>query len=346
MLLFVQFSFSQNISGKVLDESGQPVIGATVTVPGTTIGAVTDIDGSFNLTVPDGTTELSVSYVGYKDLFFKLDGRNNYSIALTPDLELLDEVVVVGYGVRKKSDLVGSVASIGGDEVSGLVVGNATSALQGKMPGIQIENNGGAPGGAANVFVRGVSSLTNSFPLYVIDGTFADNMNFINPKDIESIEVLKDASSAAIYGSRAANGVVLISTKRGNDDGRTRVTVDVRGGVESPSKMLDFLNGAQFVEYRNQLEANDGTGKVLPSGLPYTDWQDLSLNTGGIRDYGISVSGGSENSKFFLSGNYYDQGGILVGSGFNRLNGRANSQFEIGRLTINQSLSMVQADLQ
>ncbi len=346
MTICIQLSFGQNVSGKVLDDVGEPVIGATVIVPNTTIGTVTDIDGSFTLAVPKDTDELKVSYVGYKDFMLKLDGSNNYNVALAPDVDLLDEVVVVGYGVRKKSDLVGSIASIRGDEISSLVVGNATSALQGKMAGIQIENNGGAPGGATNVFVRGVSSLTNSFPLYVIDGTFVDNMNFLNPKDIESIEILKDASSAAIYGSRAANGVVLITTKHGNNDGRTRVSVDVRGGVETPAKMLDFLDGAQFVEYRNQLEANDGTGKILPDGLPSTDWQDLSLNPGMIGDYGVSVSGGNENSKFFLSGNYYNQEGILVGSGFTRINGRANSEFKIGRLTINQSLSLVQADLQ
>jgi len=346
MTLFVQFSFSQNVSGTVIDETEQPVIGATVVIPNTTIGTITDIDGAFSLSVPEGTTTLKISYVGYKDMVLKLDGSSNYNVTLNPDLGLLEEIVVVGYGIRKKSDIVGSIASVGGDEISSLVVGNPTSALQGKMAGIQIENNGGAPGGASNVFVRGVSSLTNSFPLYVIDGTFADNMNFLNPKDIESIEALKDASSAAIYGSRAANGVVLITTKRGNNDGRTTVSFDVRSGIETPSKTLDFLNGAQFTEYRNQLEVNDGTDKVLPTDLPYTDWQDLSLNPGSINDYGVSVSGGSENSKFFLSGNYYNQEGILVGSGFNRLNGRANSQFKIGRLTINQSLSLVQSDLQ
>ncbi len=337
---------AQVISGTVLDENGEGVIGASVVVPGTTIGTDTDFEGKWSMDVPQGTTELEVSYLGYGTQRIALDGSSNYNIVMVPDSRLFDEVVVVGYGVKKKSDLVGSIASLDGKELSSLVVGNPTSALQGKLSGIQIENNGGAPGGDANVFVRGVSSLTNSFPLYVIDGTFADNMNFLNPKDIESIEVLKDASSAAIFGSRAANGVVIISTKRGSDDGSTRVNLDLRTGFESATKMLDLLDGPQFIQYRNQLEENDGNSFRLSNDLPSTDWQDLSINTGSINDLGLSVSGGTESAKYFVSGNYYNQDGILVGSGFERLNGRVNSQFKIGKLRIDQSLSLVQADLQ
>ena len=347
LLMCLSFSLSaQTVSGVVKDSDGIEVIGANVLVTGTTVGTVTDIDGSFKITMPEGSNGLSFSYLGYKSQDVSVDGRDYIEVMLEADNQLLDEVVVVGYGVQKKSDLVGSVASIDGADIQGLAVGNPTSALQGKMAGIQIENNGGAPGGDANVFVRGVSSLTNSFPLYVIDGTFSDNMNYINPKDIESIEVLKDASSAAIYGSRAANGVVIITTKRGNDDGKTRVSLDIRAGVESATKMLDFLDGQQFIQYRNQLEANDGTGFVLPTNLPSTDWQDLSLNSGAIQDYGLSVSGGTDAAKYYVSANYYDQDGILVGSDFQRLNARANSQFKIGKLTINQSLSMMDSDLQ
>ncbi len=345
--IFLTASISaQTVSGVVMDEGGVPIIGANIQVGGSMDGTITDIDGNFSLDMPAGSNTLVISYVGYKEIKVDVNGQSNLNITMTSDNELLDEVVVIGYGVQKRSDLVGSVASLDGSDLKSLVVGNATSALQGKMSGIQIENNGGAPGGDANVFVRGVSSLTNSFPLYVIDGTFADNMNFLNPKDIESIEVLKDASSAAIYGSRAANGVVIITTKNGTEDGETRVSLDVRSGVESATKMLDLLNGEQFVEYRNQLEANDGTGFVMPAGLPSTDWQDLSLNAGAIQDYGLSVSGGTENASYFISGNWFKQDGILVGSGFERLNGRANSKFKIGKLTINQSLSLVQSNLQ
>jgi len=337
---------AQNVNGNVIDTDGEPIIGASVLVTGTTSGTVTDIDGNYSLNVPSGSSSLTISYIGYKTITVPLDGRTTINATIETDDEILDEVVVVGYGVQRKSDLVGSVSSIDGSELTTLAAGNPTSALQGKLAGIQVEGNGGAPGGATNVFVRGVSSLTNSFPLYVIDGTFAENLNFLNANDIESIEVLKDASSAAIYGSRAANGVVIVTTKRGNSDGSTKITLNARAGVETASRTLDLLNGEQFIQYRNQLELNDGTGFVLPNTFPSTDWQDLSINPGAIQDYGVSFSGGNDNATFYISGNYYDQDGILVGSGFNRLNGRANSEFKLGKLTINQSLSLASANLQ
>jgi len=345
MFCFAQLSFSQ-VSGTILDENGEGVIGASIVVTGTDVGTITDLDGGFTINVPDGKNQLTVSYIGYKTQVIDLNGQTSLNLVLQNDAELLDEVVVIGYGVQKKSDLVGSVASIDGSELRTIAVGNPAAALQGKLAGIQVENNGGAPGGASNIYIRGVSSLTNSFPQYIVDGTFVDDMYYLNPKDIESIEVLKDASSAAIYGARSANGVVLVTTRKGSNDGKTGITLDVRGGVESATKMLDLLDGQQFTQYRNQLEENDGTGFVLPSGLPSTDWQDLSINSGGIQDYGVSFNGGSDNAKFFISGIYFDQDGILVGSDFRRMNGRANSQFKLGKLTINQSLGLANTDLQ
>lgn len=343
---------AQTVSGIVLDENGDGVIGASVIIPGTTTGTVTDIDGSFNMNVGDAK-EVQVSYIGYVSQLIQLDGRASYEISLRSDSELLDEVVVIGYGVQKKSDVTGAIASVDGSELKNIVTGNPTSTLQGKLPGIQVESFGGQPGAPANVFVRGVGSLTNSFPLYVIDGTFAENINFINPNDIESIEVLKDASSAAIYGSRASNGVVLVTTKNGSTQGKTNVEVSLRGGFETPSKRLDFLNSRQFLDFRADLEENDATGFVLDESnfmengqLIFTDWQDESFDTGGIQDYGIAVSGGNENSKYYVSTNFYEQTGILVGSGFDRLNLRANSEFNLGRLTVNQSLGITQTRTQ
>ena len=341
---FLHFTCYAQITGKVSDTSGEPLIGVSILIAGTSTGTITDVDGKYSLNASTDAT-LIFSYTGYKAQEILVGNQTIINVVLEQDNELLDELVVVGYGTVRKSDLTGSVASLDGKDISSIVVGNPTSALQGKLSGVQVENNGGQPGGDANVFVRGVSSLTNSFPLYVVDGTFVENMNFINPKDIESIEVLKDASAAAIYGSRAANGVVIISTKRGSS-GKPQITFDVRGGVEAPSKMLDFLNGPQFVQYRRQLEENDGTGFVFPDEGVDTDWQDLSLNPGAIQDYGISVSGGGEKTKYFISGNYYDQDGILVGSDFNRLNFRANSEFTLGKLTITESLSFAQSKIQ
>ena len=334
------------VTGVVTDDTGEALIGVNILVKGTSNGTTSDLDGSFSINLPDDANTLVFSYTGFETTEINVDGRTTVDVIMGQDSELLDEVVVIGYGTVKKSDLTGSVASIGGSELTAIVAGNPTSALQGKVSGVQIENNGGEPGGASNVFVRGVSSRTNSFPLYVIDGTFADNMNYINPKDIDRIEVLKDASSAAIYGSRAANGVVIVTTKRGSSDGRPRISLDVRGGTESPARTLDFLNGQEFVAYRNQREANDGTGFVLPDNGVSTDWQDLSLNSGGIQDYGLSVSGGGDNSKYYISGNWFKQDGILVGSGFDRTNLRANSEFTLGKFKIQQSLGITRSALE
>jgi len=345
-LAFSHFVMAQTITGKIIDDNNDPVIGATIAVEGTDAGTTTDIDGNFSLNVPEGNNTLRINYLGMKEQLVNIDGRSIVDIAMISDTELIDEVVVIGYGVQKRSDLTGSVTSLKSKDIKSIVAGSASSVLQGKMPGIQIENNGGAPGGATNVFVRGVGSLTNSFPLYVIDGTFADNMNFLNPKDIESIEVLKDGASSAIYGSRSANGVVIISTKRGNNDGKTSVSVDLRTGIESPSKYLDLMDGPEFLAYRRQLEANDDDFNLDDISFANTDWQDLSLNPGAIYDLGLSLSGGTEKASFYTSGNYFNQDGILVGSGFNRLNGQINSQFNLGRLTINQSLSLTESNLQ
>lgn len=334
------------VSGIVKDDTGEALIGVSILVKGTSTGTASDWDGSYTLKVPDGNNTLVFSYTGYKPMEVQIDGRTNIDVVMSVDAQVLDELVVIGYGTVKKSDLTGSVASLSGAELTSIASGNPTSTLQGKISGVQIENNGGEPGGAANVFVRGVSSLTNSFPLYVIDGTFADNMNYLNPKDIERMEVLKDASAAAIYGSRAANGVVIITTKRGKTNTAPQVNLDIRAGIESPDKYLDFLNGEEFVAYRNQREANDGTGFVLADRGISTDWQDLSLNSGNIQDYGLSVSGGGENSSYFISGNFFKQDGILISSGYERTNLRANTSFDLGKFRVEQSLGITKSELE
>ena len=340
------FAVAQTVSGTIIEGDGEPLIGVNILIKGTTSGTVSDIDGTYSISVPDAESVLVFSYTGYQTQEIPVRNRTTIDLTMQPDAEILDEVVVVGYGVIRKDDLTGSVAKIGGQEVTAVVAGNPTSALQGKIAGVQVENNGGEPGGGANVFIRGVSSLTNSFPLYVIDGTFTDNMNFINPKDIESIQVLKDASAAAIFGNRAANGVVLIETKRGTSTGGPTVSLDLRTGFEAPAKLLDFLDGNEFAQYRNQLEQNDGTGFVFDNNGVSTDWQDLSLNSGALLDYGLSVSGGGEASRYFVSANYFDQDGILVGSDFNRINLRVNSEFTLGKLVITESLGLAQTKTQ
>ena len=342
----VETKETATVQGVVTDDTGEPLIGVNILAKGAETGTITNFDGTYSLNVPEGINVLVFSYTGYETVEIAIDGRTNIDVIMRSDTEILEEVVVIGYGTVKKSDLTGAVASVEGKDISSIVVGNPTSALQGKISGLQIENNGGEPGGAANVFIRGVSSLTNSFPLYVIDGTFADNMNYLNPKDIDRIEVLKDASAAAIYGSRAANGVVIISTKRGKENSAPYVSVDIRAGTEAPDNTLDFLNGSEFVAYRNQREANDNTGFVLADEGINTDWQDLSLNSGAIQDYGMSISGGGANSRYYISGNFYKQDGILVASGFERANLRANTEFTMGRFKVQQSLGITRSELE
>jgi len=308
LMFFSSLTFGQ-ITGVVTDNTGDALIGVSVTEKGTTNVAITDIDGSYSINAASSST-LIFSYIGYTTQEILVDGKTSINLVLQDGIDL-DEVIVVGYGTQKKSDLTGAVVSLKGSELTQIVTGNPTSTLQGKLSGVQVESFGGQPGAPANVFVRGIGSLTNTFPLYVVDGTFVDNINFINPKDIKSIEVLKDASSSAIYGSRASNGVVLVTTKLGNKSRKTNFVLSSRIGFETASNRLDFLNSEQFLDYREDLEENDATGFVLDRAnfmengqLIDTDWQDESFETGLLQDYGFSASGGSENSQFFLSANY------------------------------------------
>ena len=350
-LVLMATSIDAQVTGTITDSSGETLIGVNIIEKGATNGVISDIDGTYSINVPESAT-LVFSYTGYTTSEIDVDGRTIIDLVMQDGVDL-DEVVVVGYGTQKKSNLTGAIASIKGSELTQIVTGNPTATLQGKLAGIQVESFGGQPGAPANVFVRGIGSLTNSSPLYVIDGTFAENMNFINPNDIESIEVLKDASSAAIYGSRASNGVVLITTKKGENNGKPRFSLNLKSGFEAPSKRLDFLNSEQFLDFRDDLEANDASGfqidrsKFMENGeLIYTDWQDESFSTGAINDVGFSAGGGGENSNYYISSNYYQQDGILIGSGFERFNLRGNSEFKIGKLTLSQTLGLSQTKTQ
>ncbi len=333
------------VSGTVSEVSG-PLPGVNVVVKGTDNGTSTDFDGNYVLNNVDANATLVFSFVGYITKEVPLNGQTTINVTLDGDSQALDEVVVVGYGSQNKRDITGAVSSIKGAAIKQVVASNPTIALQGKITGVQVESFGGQPGGPANVFIRGISSLTNSFPLYVVDGMIVNDLYYLNSKDFKNIQVLKDAASAAIYGSRAANGVVIVTTDRGTTDTSPKVTLDIRAGVDTPSRLLDYLNGPQFEQYRNQLEQNDGTGFVFPSTGVSTDWQDLSLNNGSVEDYGFSVSGGGESSSYLFSSNYFKQDGILVGSGFEKINVRLNSKFNVGKVKIEESLSLAQTKLQ
>ncbi|WP_299605757.1 TonB-dependent receptor [uncultured Aquimarina sp.] len=326
----------QTVSGTVTEPNG-PLPGANILVKGTTNGTTSDFDGKYTLdnVAPDAI--LIFSYVGFIAQEIPVNGQTTIDALLQEDAAALDEVVIVGYGSQSKRDVTGAISQIKSEDINQVVTANPTAALQGKLAGVQVETAGGAPGSPANVFVRGVSSLTNSFPLYVVDGTITDNINYLNSKDIVNLQVLKDATSAAIYGSRAANGVIIVTTNRGKQNASPTVNIDVRSGVNTQSKRLDLLNGPEYIAFLNQRRINDGQpGDIADPGIN-TDFQDLTINMGTIQDFGFNISGGGENSKYFFSANYYDEEGLLISEEFNRKNARLNSEFKLGQLKIQES---------
>ncbi|MEM8507965.1 MAG: TonB-dependent receptor [Bacteroidota bacterium] len=331
------------ITGTVSDDTG-PLPGVNIVEKGTTNGTTTDFDGNFSITVATDAI-LVFSYIGYQNQEVAVSGQTSMNILLVVDAQSLDEVVITGFGSQAKVDVTGAIAQIKQQEIKQIVNADPTNALQGRLAGVQVESGGGGPGAPTNVIVRGISSLTNTFPLYVVDGAIVDDITFLNSKDIIDIQVLKDATSAAIYGTRAANGVIIISTNRGAMNSAPKVSVDIRGGVNTVANTLDFLDGPEFVAFLNQRSINEGQpANIVDPGIN-TDFQDLSLNSGYIQDYGFNISGGGENASYYFSSNYYNEEGIVTSTGFERFNVRFNSRFKTGKFTFEESISYNQRDL-
>ena len=306
------------VRGTVTETSGEPLIGATVAVkdrPGQ--GTATDIDGNFTINVADNAT-LVFSYVGF---FTKeLKAAPKMEVTLQSDQTNLDELVVIGYGAVKRKDLTTAVSTIGEEALENRPIISAAQAIQGKAAGVAVQQPTGAPGGGMTVRVRGTTSFNGSNePLYVVDGVPVDNVNFLSPSDIESMQILKDASSAAIYGSRGANGVVLISTKQGRS-GDAKISLNIQGGFTQVAKKLDVLNTAQYKELMDEI----GLVK-LPDGLTdQTDWFDETYRTGNTQTYQVAISQSNDKISYYLSGGYQQDRGILKSSFFRRYNFRAN----------------------
>lgn len=337
----------KTITGTIVDPSGMPVIGANVMVKGTTNGTITDMDGKFSLEVASGAT-LMVSYIGFANQEIKVSNQTNLSIALKEDAEALDELVVVGYGTQKKSDLTGSVSSVKSEVIDKQVVTSVDQALQGRVSGMQITTASGAPGSSMTIRIRGGNSINGgNEPLYVIDGIIGGgDLSMINPADIQSIEVLKDASSTAIYGSRGANGVVLITTKMGR--GQEGIKLDYHGyfGLQKSVKFLDMLDGQEYAQWRNEYEAYFGRNPLFDvKNVPNTDWQREMYKTAPITEHNISLSKGYKDGNYFLSLNYLNQDGILKKSGFDRYQIRFNLEQNIGKMfKFGSTMSMVYTD--
>ena len=345
-LLLPLMAFAQNVdvTGRVTDAAtGEEVIGATVKVKGSTTGSITDFNGEYKISCKPGAT-LEVSYVGYKTRTLTARG-GRLDVKLEEDMNMLDQVVVVGYGVMKRSDLTGAVSSIDEKAIKQGVNTNIEQAMQGRIAGVQVTQNSGAPGGGISVQIRGINSLSANEPLYIIDGIAVSGqtdgnssaLSAINPSDIVSLEVLKDASATAIYGSRASNGVVLITTKRGQE-GKTQVQYEGYVGWQQIPTKLDVLNLPEYAAFYNErgrlyngewaMREDFKDPSLLTEG---TDWQDVLFQTAFMHNHQLNVSGGANGTRFSISGGYLNQDGIGIGSNFDRASFRANLDINVNK---------------
>lgn len=327
-------SISLKVVGIVKTVEGEPIIGANVTIKGQTTGTITDIDGNFSIDALIGNI-LKVSFIGFETQNVKVTGEK-LIVILKEEANSLDEIVVVGYGLVKKSDLTGSVGKVKTEEIQKIPVSSVEQALQGRISGMQITTTTGAPGAGATVRIRGGNSISSgNEPLYVIDGIIdAGNLNSLNPADIASIEVLKDASSTAIYGSRGANGVVLITTKRG--DGQNGVSVSYNGyyGIQTPVRKLDLLSGREAAIFQNEYSDYQGTSHNFEdvNNVDNTDWQEyIFRDTAPITDHNLTISNSTKNNNYYLALNYFNQEGIMYNTGYQRYQLRFNIDQKIGK---------------
>ncbi len=313
----------KTITGTVTSKTdGLTLPGVNVIVKGTSNGTSTDFDGKYSINVTEESAVLVFSYVGFKSLEITVGSPNQVNVQLDEDLAALDEVVVVGYGARKKSDITGSVSSIKSEEVTAFPVLDAQQALQGRAAGVAVQsNNGGEPGTPINVTIRGNTSINaSSAALVVVDGFVG--ATYPQPGDIESVEVLKDASATAIYGSRGANGVILVTTKKGRK-GKMTVELNSNYAIQTTSNRLDLLDASQFADYTSAINSS------YTQGPANTDWQDLIYTTGHTTNHQLSFSGGSDNINYYVSGNYFDQDGVVINSGFERFSFLSNIDAQI-----------------
>ena len=325
---------TKKVKGCVLDAAGEPIVGASVRVKGQKMGPVTDIDGNFELNA-DPKSVLEVSYIGFRPQEIAVGNQTALNIAMREDNKALDEVVVIGYGVQKKADLTGSVANIKADKLNTQSNSSIAQALQGKIAGVDIVSQGGTPGAGTRVMVRGIGTLNNAAPLYIVDGMYMDGIDHINPNDIESIDVLKDASSAAIYGSRAANGVVIVTTKEGsNTEGKPVVDFSVNLGVSSPSKYLDLLDAKGWAEVTTVARQAAGMQPLEMAqdlaSKPNNDWQDIMFGPALMQNYNLSVKGGGKHSTYYNSVGYTNQDGTMKGTNYQRYTLQSKQDFKRG----------------
>ena len=325
---------AKTVTGTVTDVSGEPIIGANIRIKGTTTGTITDIDGNFSIEAKPKSV-IEVSYIGYLTQETVINNQKSIRFLLKEDTKTLDEVVVIGYGVQKKADLTGSVANINTEKLNTQSNANIGQALQGKIAGVDIVSQGGAPGSGTRIMVRGIGTLNNASPLYIVDGMYMNSIDHINPNDIASIDVLKDASSAAIYGSRAANGVIIVTTKEGsNTEGKPIIDLSVNLGISTASKFLDMLDAKGWAEVTTI--ARQAIGKPALdmatdlANKPDNDWQDIMFRPALMQNYNLSVKGGGKYSTYYTGLGYFNQDGIVKGTNYQRYNIQSKNDYKRG----------------
>jgi TonB-linked SusC/RagA family outer membrane protein len=350
------FQAAIDVSGRVQDEGGRPMPGVNVIVKGSSSGTTTDVDGRYSISVQDGSAVLVFSFIGYASQEVQIGSRTTIDVSMSPDIHTLSEVVVVGYGTQQRSSVTGAVTSVSDKEISALPVPSVQAALQGRVAGVNVTNNG-SPGAAPIVRIRGIGSITGSSdPLYVIDGFPAAGLNSFDPKDIESVEVLKDAAAASIYGSRAANGVILITTKKGSQGRGLSVDVESSYGVQQAWRQLDLLNREQYIQYGTELLNNaDATlpsrfsnmndpiypGATQTYAQTETDWQDEMFRSGAIHQTQASIASSTDKTKLYTSAGMFGQDGIMIGTNFKRYNYRLNSETKLSKkISFGQTLTI------
>ena len=363
--LFAMTAYAQKIkvTGTVTDgQNKEPLTGVTVKEKGAGNGAITDINGNYTISVPADAT-LQFTCMGFVMREIPVNRRARIDISMEADSKMLDELVVIGYGVQRKSDVTGSISSIQGKDISSQPVSSTLQALQGRAAGVNIIQNTGAPGSNTTIKIRGTGTVNDADPLYVVDGFIVDNIDYINPNDIENVEIFKDAASSAVYGSRAANGVVAITTK-GGKSGKTKITYDGYAGISSPWKKIDVMGTEDYalmLDYINDQKVYSTDGRLYMSadadgGYYYDEhkaylldtimtnspksWWDAITRTGFKQSHGVSVSGGSEKTQYMASAGYYNEKGIVEASEFRRFNARLNVRTRLARwLTLNANMA-------
>lgn len=348
LLSTAAFAQPVRVSGTVVDNGNSPLLGVTIVEKGTTNGVVTDLNGNYSISVKNESSVLRFSSIGLISQEIIVGSKSTINVTLVEDLELLDEVVVTGYGVQKKSDLTGAVSSVSGEQLRRIPIASIDQAMQGQAAGVNITAKSGRPGEAADIQIRGISSINGTQPLIVIDGIPGGDLNSINPSDIASIEVLKDASSAAIYGATGGNGVILISTKKG-EAGRMKTTFNMYRGTETPVNKIEMMNSQewmQVIEEGSLDMTRDYTKTPMlnfqPDTLDTYDWQDIVFHNALSENYDFSIAGGNEFSKIMVSTSYSKQQGIITPSAYERLTFRINTEQNLtDRILFDQKISFL-----